>query len=71
MLQDVASFSQLESACSEPFDDGGASFERTPDGKLACQDKFYLALGQQCLRMVEKTKAKTKVRKFRREMLSQ
>lgn len=44
MLHDAASFSELESACLEPFDDGGANFVRTPDGKLDCLDTFYLSI---------------------------
>lgn len=48
VLHEVFSFSQLESACLEPFDEGGADILRSlggPDGKLECQDSFYLGLG--------------------------
>lgn len=71
VLDAIASFSQLESACFETLKEGGANFLRNPDGKLACQDKFYLALGEQRLETVDKTKDKTKIRRIRKEMLGQ
>lgn len=64
VLHDVANFSQLESACLEPFDEAGADFVRTPDGKLKCQDTFYLSLGIQRSRTEDKIK-----NKGRRELL--
>ena len=65
VLHDVASFSQLESICLEPFEEGSASFVRTPEGKLECQDAFYLSLGIERSVTEDKTKDKT-----RRELLS-
>ena len=45
VLHNVASFSQLESICLEPFEEGSASFVRTPEGSFECQDTFYPSLG--------------------------
>ena len=71
MLQTVASFAQLETACTEKIDKDGTNIKSVPDVKFAFQDTFYLALGKQRLRTMNKTKDKTKIRKIRREMLGQ
>ena len=71
VFQNVASFAQLESACTEKLDEDGTNIKSTPDVKFAFQDTFYLALGKQRLRTMDKTKDKTKIRKIRREMLGQ
>ena len=65
VLHNVASFSQLESICLEPSEEGSASFVRTPAGKLECQDTFYLSLGIECSVTEDKTKDKA-----RHELLS-
>ncbi len=45
VLRNVTNFSQLQSACLEPFEGESADFVRTADGKLECQNTFFFSVG--------------------------
>lgn len=47
VLHEVASFSQLESACLKPSDEDGTTFVREPEGRLKSHHKFYLSVLKQ------------------------
>ena len=44
MLHEVVNVLQLKSFCFDPFAEEDTGFARAPDGKLACQNSFYLSI---------------------------
>ena len=44
MLHEVVNILQLKSFCFDPFAEEDTGFALAPDGKPACQNRFYLSI---------------------------